>query len=60
MQKKGHWLLDAIMEMEEFADKNNLQGVVQGLGDVLEVYASEAIRQADAREAVISRVRKEL
>jgi hypothetical protein len=60
MQKKGHWLLDAIMEMEEFAEKNSLQGVVEGLGNVLEVYASEAIPQTDVRAAVVSRVRKEL
>jgi hypothetical protein len=56
--KDNHWLLDTIKEMEEFGEKQNLQGFVQGLGSVLEIYAAEAMPCSEQRSAVISSLRK--
>jgi hypothetical protein len=56
--KDNHWLLDTIKEMEEFGEKQNLQGFVQGLGSVLEVYAAEAMPGGEQRSAVVSLLRK--
>ena len=56
--KDNHWLLDAIKELEEFGDKQNLQGFVQGLGSVLEVYAAEAMPRSEQRSAITSIIRK--
>ena len=56
--KDNHWLLDTIKEMEKFGEQHNLQGVVQGLGRVLEIYAAEAMPCGEQRSAVISLIRK--
>lgn len=54
----NHWLLDTIKELEEFGEKQNLQGFVQGLGRVLEIYAAEAMPCGEQRSAIISYIRK--
>ena len=56
--RENHWLLDAIKEMEEYADANGLQGLVEGLGQVLEVYAAEAMVYDPAARAVAESLKK--
>lgn len=53
-----HWLLDAIDEMEKYAEQNKLQGLVEGLSGVLEVYAAEAMTSREQQNEIISRIQK--
>lgn len=44
--------------MENYAKENNLKGLVEGLGNVLEIYASEAMAGTEEYNDVIERFRK--
>lgn len=53
-----HWLLDVIKEMEAYAEENKLDGMLAGLGTVLEVYAAEASCCETERLKVIEKLKK--
>lgn len=54
-----HWLLDAIKEMEEYAEEHQLTGMMEGLGTVLEIYAAEASVHESEYQEVISKLKKQ-
>ena len=45
----NQWLMDAIKEMEDYSRAYGLHGLTEGLGDVLAIYASEAMKRQEKK-----------